>query len=134
MQQLDLNDGNLLHLLKPLSLENTVLLIIHVVKKLFFVKALDLNYLGWLLDLEHFSDHGWNSVRFEVIRARLTRYDLDSVLYYTNFKLINLVLAIDVDLYSQGYFGVVVWRLCSLAFLQSLVEDFLVAVEVVNRA
>lgn len=67
VQQLNLNDGNLLHLLKPLSLENAILLVIHVVKKLFFVKALDLNYLGWLLDLEHFSDHGWNSVLLEVI-------------------------------------------------------------------
>ena len=61
-----------------------------------------------------------------LIRSRLHIHD-------ANFELVDLVLAIDVYLDSQCHLAVVIRGSRTLAFLQALIKDCFVPVEIVNR-
>ena len=88
-----------------------------------------------LLDLENFAHRARYRVLFQVIARTFASYDLHLTLFHgTNFELVDLILAIDVNLDSECHLAVIVWRGGSLASLQRFIEDGLVPVEVPYRA
>jgi len=134
VQQLHRDDCRLLHVLEPGVLENAVRFVFHVVRQVLVVETLDLNDLRDFLDFQDFTDSRRHGVLLKVVRAALAADDLDSVLDDTHVELIQLVLAVDVDLDAERHSAVEVGRRSALPPLQCLVKHGFVFVQIVDRA
>ena len=89
MEKLDRDDRRLFHLFKPLALEDTVLLVVHVIEKWLISQTLDLHDFEWLLDLEYFPYSAWHCVVFQIVARAFTSDDLDfTLLNDSDFELV----------------------------------------------
>ena len=80
-----------------------------MIQQLFGVATLDLHDFVRFLDLENLTNSGWHCVFFQVKRCAIASNNLNFVLLHdSDFKLINLILTVDVNLDSEGHPAIVV--------------------------